>query len=98
MPQRSISSASEGMWLGQRRSAQLADGPVSPERPPDDPVVVEHGDAVGGDPDVALQPGGAQFQGQLEPGQRVLRGVRPCPAMAEGDGVVEERWEALLHA
>ena len=82
---------------GQRRPLQLADRPVSPERPLDDAVVVEHRHAVGGDPDVALQTVGTQLEGQLEPRQGVLRGVSPGAAVAEGDGLVEERGEALLH-
>ena len=97
MPHRSISSASDGMWLGKRRSANLADRPISPEGPLDHPVVVEHRHAVGGDPDVALEARGAQLQGQFEPRQRVLRGMGPGAAMAERDGIVEERWKPLLH-
>ena len=61
-------------------------------------VVVEHRDTVGGEPHVALQTVGAEAKGQLERLERVLRGVRPGPAVAEGDRVVEERGEPLLHA
>ena len=91
--------------LGQRRYVAGAGRPrrispigrVLPNDLLDDSVVVEHRHAVGSDPDVALQPGCAEFEGQLEAGQSVLRGMGPGPAVAEGDGVVEERWEALLH-
>ena len=60
--------------------------------------MVEHGDAVGGEPHVALQTGGAEPQGQLEGLERVLLGVGPCAAVGEGDRVVEEGGEPLLHA
>ncbi len=86
-----------GYVAGQRQALHLADRPISTEGPSDDPVVVEHGDAVGRDPDVALQAVGAQLEGQLESSQGVLGGVGPGPAMSEGDRLVEERWEALLH-
>jgi hypothetical protein len=59
--------------------------------------VVEDGHAVGGDPDVAFQARGAQFESQFEAGQGVLRGMGSRPAVTEGDRVVEERRKALLH-
>ena len=52
-------------------------------RAPDDPVVVEHGLAVGGEPDVALQAGGAEPEGEGEGLDRVLRGVGPGAPVGE---------------
>ena len=52
----------------------------------DDTVVVEHRLAVGGDPHVALEAGGAEAHGQAEGVERVLRSMGPRPAVGEADG------------
>ena len=54
-------------------------------------VVIEHGDAVGGDPGVALEPGGPEPDRQLERLEGVLRGMGPRPAMGEQDGGSAQR-------
>ena len=61
-----------------RRSASVgaADPPA---------VVVEHGHAVGGEPHVALEPGGAQPEAELEGLDGVLGGVGPCATVRERD-------------
>ena len=51
----------------------------------DDAVVVEHRDAVGGQPDVALQPGRAEAEAERERLERVLAGVGAGPPVGEGD-------------
>ena len=61
----------------QRCSVQLADRPITSEGPLDHTVVIEHRDAVGGDPDVALEAGCAQLQGQCERSPRCSRGRTP---------------------
>ena len=61
--------------IGRRRS-----------RPADDAVVVEHRLAVGGEPDVALEAGRAQPQGQRERLEGVLGGVGPGAPVGEADG------------
>ncbi len=71
------------------RSASAAD--------PNDAIVVEHDDAVRGQPDVALETAGAELQGHLERLDRVLRRPVPRPAMGESNRRVEERWQPLLH-
>ena len=52
----------------------------------DDPVVVEHRHAVAGQPDVALQAGGAETQPELERLQRVLRRMGSAPRWAKPIG------------
>lgn len=59
--------------------------------------MVEHGHPITGDPTVALQPVGTQLQGQLKGIDGVFTSVRPSTAMGEGNGLFEQRWEALLH-
>ncbi len=62
------------------------------EAPPDDPVVVEHGHAVGGHPDVALETGRTQTHGELEGRERVLPFVGPgAPVGEEHGGAVRVR-------
>ena len=73
------------MWSGRSARAISAIGRRR-RRPPDDTVVVEHGVAVGGDPHVALEAGGAEAHGQAEGVERVLRGVGPGPTVGEADG------------
>ena len=69
---------------GQLISAQLGDG--SPTDPgAHQAVVIEDGDAVTGQPHVALEAGGTETQGQPEGVQGVLRGVRPGPTVSEAD-------------
>jgi hypothetical protein len=75
----------------------LGDGPISSDGAFDDAIVVQDGYAVRGHPDVALQPGGPQFERQLEARESVLRSVCPGATMAERDRFLEERREALLH-
>ena len=82
---------------GKCRPWQLADRSIPTHCPLHHAVVIEHRDTVGGDPDIALQPGGAELERQFETGKGVLGRVGPGSAMAEGDGVVEERRKALLH-
>jgi hypothetical protein len=52
--------------------------------------VVEDGDAVGGQPHVALEPGGAETKCQLKGGDRVLPCVCARTPMGERDGAIEE--------
>jgi len=59
--------------------------------------VIEDGDAVGGEPDVALEAGRSESQGEGKRVEGVLRGVRAGPPVGERDGRVEERRETLLH-
>ena len=47
--------------------------------------MVEHGDAVGRDPDVGLEARRAELERQLERLERVLRRVRARPAVREAD-------------
>ena len=73
-----------------------------PDRPPPpaDPhhaVVVEHGDAVGGQPDVALETGRAETKAQREGIERVLGGMGASAPVGERDRVLEQRREPLLH-
>ena len=85
------------MCSGQVGAGDVADRPLAPADP-HDAVVVEHRDAVAGQPDVALEPGRAEAQAQREGLERVLRGVGAGAAMGEPDGSFEERREPLLHA
>ena len=71
-------------------------------RPPAAPdlhhtIVVEHGNAVRGQPDVALEAGRAQRKGQREGVERVLAGVRTSAPMAERDRTFQQGWQPLLH-
>ena len=96
MPQVSNSSASVGMWSGRPARDAVADR-LAPEEAAEDAVVVEHGHTVGGEPDVALQAGGAEPQGQLEGLEGVLPGVAAGASMGEADRRHEEAGEPLLH-
>lgn len=62
----------------------LADGPTT-KSTSDQTVVVENGTAIGGDPGITLDPGGAQSQCQPEGVEGVVRGERPSPPMGESD-------------
>jgi hypothetical protein len=62
----------------------------------DDTVMVENGDSVGCDPDVALETGGAETQSQTEGLDGVLRGVCSRAPVGEGDRRIEERGQPLL--
>ncbi len=53
-------------------------------------VVIEDGNAVGGQPHVALEPGCAETKCQLKGRDRVLAGVRAGTSMGERDGAIEE--------
>ncbi len=90
--------------LSQGRDVLRQGGPlVLPDGLPAEPaalhqaVVVEHGLAVLGQPDVALEPRGAEPQGQAEGLERVLLGVSPGPPVGEPDGRHAEGGEPLLH-
>ena len=82
--------------LGQVGGPELVDRPASP---PDsnDAVMVEHDLAVGRQPDVTLQPGGAELEGALERLDRVLRRPVPGSPMGKSDRGVEQRGQPLLH-
>ena len=60
--------------------------------------MIEHGDAVGGEPDVALLAGRAEPQCQLERFDGVLGGVGSGATMGKGDRRVEQGGETLLHS
>ncbi len=47
--------------------------------------MVEYGNAIGGEPHVALEAVGPELSGQPEGVERVLRGVGPAPRVSEGD-------------
>lgn len=64
----------------------------------DDTVVVEDGNAIGREPDVALESAGAEPERELERFDRIVGGVGTRPPMAERDRRIEERWESLLHS
>ena len=70
------------MWAGSVGAGDAGDGPA-PQPPADDAVVVEDRLAVGGEPHVALEAGGAQAQGERERLERVLGGVGPGAAVGE---------------
>ena len=53
-------------------------------------VVIEDGNAIGGQPHVALEAVGAETKCQLKGIDRVLPGVCPGTPMGERDGVFEE--------
>jgi signal peptidase I len=86
-----VLGAALGVEVLERRDVRRELGPRQlGDRPPPhatshDAVVVEHGHAVRGQPHVALEPGRPEPQCQLERLDRVLRRVRPRPAMPEGD-------------
>lgn len=69
----------------QARPVDRGDGPVA-QADLDLPVVVEDDGPVGGQPDVALQAGGAQAQGQRERLDGVVGGVGAPAPVGEGDG------------
>ncbi len=85
------------MWSGRSASGDLGDRRLA-HTPPNDAVVVEHRDAVGGDPDVALETGRTEASGQREGLDRVLRGVGARPTMGEGEWGIEVGGEPLLHS
>ena len=62
-----------------------------------DPVVVEHRDAIAGEPHIALQTGRSELQGQRKGLDGVLPGVGAGTAMGEADRRAEPRREPLLH-
>jgi len=59
--------------------------------------VVEHRDAIAGEPDVALQAGSPQPQTEGEGLDRVLLRMGTGASVGEADGRIEERREPLLH-
>ena len=65
-----------------------------PAADPGHAVVVEDGHTVGGDPHVALEPGGAQPASQREGLEGVLGGVGPGAAVGETDGWAAQRGDA----
>jgi len=71
------------------------------DRPPSalarDAVVIEHGHAVGAEPHVVLQAGGAQLEGEFDRRGRVLRRLVARAEVGEADGRVEQRRQPLLH-
>jgi hypothetical protein len=69
---------------GERGPVDGADGPVA-QADLDLPVVIEDDRPVGGEPDVALEAGRAQAQGELERLDGVVGGVGPPAAVGEGD-------------
>ena len=77
-------------------SSNVADRATA-NAPLDHAVVIEHGHAVGGEPDVALQPGRTEFECQLEGLERVLRSMRAGASMSERDRRIEQGGETLLH-
>ena len=62
-----------------------------------DAVVIEHGHAVGAEPHVVLQAGGAQLEGEFDRRGRVLRRLVARAEVGEADGRVEQRRQPLLH-
>ncbi|MEY4223877.1 MAG: hypothetical protein RIS33_811, partial [Actinomycetota bacterium] len=77
--------------LGNRRdvsrkidSAHRADRHLASPAP-DETVVIENGHPVGGDPDIGLESGGTEAEGQLERLDRVLVGVGPGSPVGEPD-------------
>ena len=82
--------------LGERRdvrrqliASQVADRAFSPLHP-HHAVVIEHGNAIGGQPHVALEAVRAETKCQLKGIDRVLAGVRSGAPMGERDRVFEE--------
>lgn len=75
----------------------LGDGSLAPERAANHTIVIEHGLAVGGDPDVALESGGAESEGEEERLDGVLGGVSARTTVGERDGRIEQGGETLLH-
>ena len=84
------------MWSGRSARSSSAIGRFA-QTLPHHPVVVEHGLAVGGQPHVALEPGGAQPHGQREGLQRVLGGVGPGAPVGEADRRAPQRGEPSGH-
>ncbi len=82
--------------LGQVVGHGTRDRPA-PTPDTDDTVVIEHGHAVGGQPDVALEPGGPELQGDPERLDRVLRRPVAGASMGEADRRIEQRRQPLLH-
>ena len=69
---------------GQLVAGQVCDR-LAPQTGADDAVVVEDGDAVGRQPDVALQSRSAVVEGHPERLEGVLRGKVPGAAMSKAD-------------
>jgi hypothetical protein len=82
--------------LGEFVAAAGADRSTAPAQP-DDAIVIEHRDAVGSQPDVALQPGRPELEGDMERLDGVLRRPVPGTAVGEANGRIEQRRQALLH-
>ena len=86
-----------GMCSGSWSRRSVGDPPPAPADP-HHAVVVEHRDAVGGQPHVALEPGGAEREGQLRTPRGCSRGRGPGrPGGRTRSGVRAGR-EPLLHA
>jgi hypothetical protein len=75
--------------LFERRDVRWQGRPLEPADPSapnaDDAIVIEDGNAVGGEPDVALEAGGPELQREPERLDGVLGGVGPGPAVGESD-------------
>ena len=95
--ERQLEGAPAGVeHLGERRDVRreacpidLGDGPLA-EPLLDDPVVIEHRDAVSGQPDVALEAGRAQPEREVERLDRVLGRVGTSAAVGERDRWIEQ--------
>ena len=70
---------------------------AAPPPDADDAVVVEHEHAVGRQPDVALETGGPELQGNAKRLDRVFRGAVAGAPMGEADRRIEQRRQPLLH-
>ena len=69
--------------------------PPTPET--NDPVMIEHGHAVGGQPHVALEARHPELQGHPERFDGVLLGAVAGATMSEADRRIEQRRKPLLH-
>ncbi len=83
--------------VGQIGPGDLADRPAAEAAAAHDAVVVEHGSPVGGEPHVALDPGGPEPQGQLERLDRVLGCLGARSAVGERYRWPSERWKPGRH-
>src|ERR687898_44480 len=96
MPASTSSASTRGVWASQPKAStpnrwtRVVRPPVQSRwcmlrawTPADEAVMVEDGLAVGGEPDVALEPGGAQPQGEGEGLEGVLRRMGTRTAMSE---------------
>ena len=82
--------------LGQVGAGDFLDGAAA-QAAFDHPVVVEHGDAVGGEPDIALETGRTEAECERKRFERVFGGMGSGTPMAERDRGVESGGETLLH-